>query len=127
MSHCPLSALLAPSVETDSTDCTKKLDIARDIMDVLNGKWKMEVILVLLQHEKRRFKELQKDISGISSKVLSDVLKDLEEHHILLRSTLDAASVTVDYQLTDYGKSLKQTLADFVKLGMEHRKKVMGK
>ena len=107
--------------------CISRVRPITDALYVLNGKWKMEVILVLLQHEKRRFKELQKDISGISAKVLSAVLKDLEEHHILLRTTLDSASLVVEYQLTDYGKSLKQTLADFVKLGMEHRKKVMGK
>lgn len=121
---CPLGILIAHSF--DNNDCNKKLDIARDIMDVLKGKWKMEVMLALLQFEKRRFKELQKDVTGISSKVLSAVLKDLEDNHIVMREVIDTASVTVEYSLTDYGKSLKQALIDFVKLGIEHRKEVMG-
>ena len=80
---CPLNIIITHQPDTSFDDCSKKLLIAHDIMDVLNGKWKMEVILALLQFEKRRFKELQKDVSGISSKVLSAVSKDLKDNHIL--------------------------------------------
>jgi DNA-binding HxlR family transcriptional regulator len=123
---CPLGIMIANKPDTSFNDCSKKLDIARDIMDVLNGKWKMEIILALLQFEKRRFKELQKDIPGISSKILSAVLKDLEANHIVKREVIDTFPIAVEYELTDYGKSLKQVLVDFVKLGINHRKEVMG-
>lgn len=123
---CPLGVLIAGKPDKTFDDCNKKLHVARDIMEVLNGKWKMEVILILLQVEKRRFKELKQDLSGVSAKVLSSVLKDLEANRIVQRESMDVDVIVVEYRLTDYGKSLKQALADFVTLGVEHRKKVMG-
>jgi len=127
MRRCPLNLVISGKPEETFDDCSKKLDIAHDIIDVLNGKWKMEVILALLQFDKRRFKELQKDLSGISSKVLSDVLKDLEINHMITRTVMDTVPVTVEYELTDYGKSMKQPIIELIKLGQEHRKEVMGR
>ncbi len=127
MPNCPFQTLLRPTPETVADDCSKKLLVAHDIVDVLGGKWKMEVILTLLQYEKRRFKELQKELPGISAKVLSTVLKDLEAHHILTRQTIDPASIQTEYALSDYGRSMKEALAEFIKLGMLHRKEVIGK
>lgn len=112
---------------TSFSECNKRLVVAHDIIDVLSGKWRMEVILSLLKHEKRRFKTLQKDISGISAKVLSSVLQDLELNHIVRRSVIDAAQLTVEYELTDYGKSMRDVIIGFVRLGMAHRKEVIGK
>lgn len=119
MKGCPLTAMLGAD-----KDCNKKLDIAHDILDVLNGKWKMEVILLLLQYDKRRFKDLQADIPGVSAKVLSAVLKDLEEHHMVNRGVDD---VTVEYELTAYGRSMREVISGFVELGLAHRKEVIGK
>lgn len=122
---CPLGIRLAGKPDNTVQDCTKKLLVAHDIMDVLNGKWKMEVMLILLQVEKRRFRELQLDLAGVSAKVLSAVLKDLEINQIVFHIA-DAGSDTAYYQLTEYGRSLKQALADFVKLGIAHRHRIMG-
>jgi DNA-binding HxlR family transcriptional regulator len=127
MKGCPLSIIINKNSGESVDDCNKKLLIAHDLMDVLSGKWKMGVILELLRHEKRRFKELQKDLSGISARILSNVLKDLEENHIVIRTAIDASTITVEYGLTDYGKSLKNVIIDFIKHGAEHRKEVMGK
>ncbi|WPV67944.1 winged helix-turn-helix transcriptional regulator [Chitinophaga sp. LS1] len=65
MKGCPIQTMLS-----SNKDCNQQLGVAHDILDVLNGKWKMEVILQLLQHEKRRFKDLQTAIpGGVSAKV----------------------------------------------------------
>lgn len=126
MASCPFNVLITSRSGKDFSDCTKKLDVAHDILDVLGGKWKMEVILCLLQHEKRRFKEIQKDIDGISSRLLSSVLKDLELNHIVTRNVFDTAPVTVEYGLTEYGRSMKQVIVEFIKLGANHRNQLMG-
>ncbi|WP_199415180.1 winged helix-turn-helix transcriptional regulator [Chitinophaga silvisoli] len=120
MKGCPLQAMLS-----SDKDCNQKLGVAKDILDVLNGKWKMEVILLLLQYDKRRFKDLQAEIpGGVSAKVLSSVLKDLEEHHIVKRGLDD---VTVEYELTEYGRSMREVISNLVELGLAHRKEVIGK
>lgn len=124
---CPLNLIVSSKPDKDFTDCTKKLTIAHDFVDVINGKWKMDVILCLLEYKKRRFKELQKDINGVSSRILSSVLKDLEINHIITRKVIDTAPITVEYELTEYGLSMKQVIIDFVRLGLNHRKELMGK
>lgn len=126
MAGCPLNVLITSRSGKEVNDCTKKLDIAHDILDVLGGKWKMDVILCLLQYKKRRFKEIQKDIEGISSRLLSSVLKDLEINRIVTRNAIDTAPITVEYELTEYGQSMKQVIIDFIKLGDNHRKEIMG-
>ncbi|MBC7487636.1 MAG: helix-turn-helix transcriptional regulator [Cytophagaceae bacterium] len=125
---CPIGVMLSDNPGATVDDCVKKLSVARDIVDVIGGKWKMEIILALLTVEKRRFKELQKDLPGISSRVLSAALKDLEDHHILTRALIDTtAPITVEYALTDYCKSLKQAMEALVQLGVEHRREVIGR
>ncbi|WPQ63508.1 helix-turn-helix domain-containing protein [Chitinophaga sancti] len=120
MKGCPIQAMFS-----SNKDCNQQLGVAHDILDVLNGKWRMEVILQLLQHEKRRFKDLQTAIpGGVSAKVLSTVLKDLEEHQIVKRGLDD---VTVEYELTEYGRSMRGVITNLVELGLAHRKEVIGK
>lgn len=125
---CPLGVMLSENPGASVEDCVKKLNVARDIVDVLGGKWKMEIILALLSFDKRRFKELRKDLPGVSSRILSAALKDLEDNHIVSRQVIDTtAPIAVEYQLTDYGISLKPALEALVQLGLEHRKEVIGK
>jgi len=125
---CPLGVMLSNNPGATVDDCVKKLSVARDIVDVLGGKWKMEIILALLTVDKRRFRELQKDLPGVSSRVLSAALKDLEDNHIVAREAIDTtAPITVEYALTDYGKSLKTAMEALVQLGVEHRREVIGR
>ena len=112
---CPLGIMLSNNSGVSVADCVKKIGVALDIVDILGGKWKMEIILVLLSFEKRRFKELQKDLPRISSRILSAALKDLEDHYIILREVIDTTSpITVENALTDYGKSLKEAMEALV-------------
>ncbi len=122
---CPIDVTLSSMAGNGGKECHKKILVARDLLDLLSGKWKMEVILVLLEFGKRRFNELQEDVPGISAKVLSSVLKDLEEHQILTRVLVFSAPTSVEYTLTEYGKTMKQTIEGFVRLGVEHRKIIM--
>ena len=125
---CPLGVMLSNNPGDTVEDCVKKLHVAHDILDVLGGKWKMEIILSLLKVQKLRFKELQKEIPGVSSKVLSSGLKDLEDNRIITRTVIDdTAPITVEYSLTEYGKSMKQAMEELIKLGVEHRKEIFGK
>ncbi len=108
-------------------ECAQHLLPIKDTLEVLSGKWKIIIIMALLHGNKRRFKELQRELPGITGKVLSKELKDLEQNNILTRSVYDTAPITVEYQLTAYGYTLRDALFALHKWGSEHRRVIMGK
>ncbi|MFC4870670.1 winged helix-turn-helix transcriptional regulator [Negadavirga shengliensis] len=108
-------------------DCKKKLMAIHDAMYVLSGKWKISIIASLCYHDKRRFSEILNDVSGISNKMLSKELKELEMNKLVKRTVLDTQPVTVEYQLTPYGKSLQTIIDSLTDWGTEHRKVIIGK
>ncbi len=97
-----------------------------DALDILNGKWKI-AIMCSLNEKKKRFKELQRDIGRITGKMLSKELKELEMNELVTRKVLNTKPVTVEYQLTLYGKTLETVLAELVSWGLTHRKRILRK
>ncbi|MBL7843858.1 MAG: helix-turn-helix transcriptional regulator [Cyclobacteriaceae bacterium] len=95
-------------------------------MNVLNGKWKLPIIGSLL-YGKKRFKELEREIPKITPRMLSKELKDLEVNGIVTRTVYDSIPVTVEYELTKSGNSLKTVLEVMVEWGLQHRKRFIGK
>src|ERR1700709_1283205 len=89
----------------------KEIMAVHDAMDVLSGKWKISIISSICYYNKRRFSDILNDVKGISNKMLSKELKDLEMNKLLTRTVLDTQPITVHYQLTEYGKTL-QTIID---------------
>ncbi|WKN45659.1 winged helix-turn-helix transcriptional regulator [Tunicatimonas pelagia] len=79
-------------------------------MDQIGGKWKPVIIWLLLLNEVMRFNELDKAIAGISQKMLSQQLKDLESIKIIKRKSYPVIPPKVEYRLTEKGKSLKENL-----------------
>ncbi|MEM6866054.1 MAG: helix-turn-helix domain-containing protein, partial [Bacteroidota bacterium] len=79
-------------------------------MEQIGGKWKPVIIWLLLLNEVMRFSQLDKAIDGISQKMLSQQLKDLERLKIVKRKSYPVIPPKVEYRLTDKGKSLKENL-----------------
>ncbi len=96
-----------------------------DTLNVISGKWKLPIIGSLL-YGKKRFRELERDIPKITPRMLSKELKDLESSGILKRTVFDTIPVTVEYELTQSGRSLNQVLDPMIKWGMQLRKNVLG-
>ena len=111
--------------ELSKEQCTKSLLPIRDALDVINGKWKLHIIGALLQGDKR-FKDFQKDIEGITPKMLSQELKSLEMNDLVSRTVYDSSPVVVEYSLTEYGKTLKKLMDELKLWGTEHRNRIMG-
>jgi DNA-binding HxlR family transcriptional regulator len=97
-----------------------------DALDILNGKWKIAIMCSLNEKEKR-FKELQRDVGRITGKMLSKELKDLEINELVRRTVLDTKPVTVRYELTAYGETLEKVLAELIRWGSKHRKRILRK
>ncbi len=105
-------------------ECTRMLLPVQDALDLLSGKWKLQIILSLT-FGKKRFKQMQREIPGLSPKMLSKELKELEVNQLLERRVYDSLPVTVEYELTAYGKTLKPLIGELHKWGAKHRKRII--
>jgi len=106
--------------------CPKNMLSIRDALEALEGKWKL-LILFSLSSSPKRFKQISKDINGISDKTLSKELKSLEMNKLLKREVYDTFPPTVEYSITAHGKSLEKVLEELHYWGLAHRKKIIGK
>ena len=79
--------------------CQDIIRPVRDALEVLNGKWKLAIIGSLSLGTKR-FKQIAKDVNGITDKVLSKELKDLEANQLIKRDVYDTFPPTVEYSIT---------------------------
>ncbi|KQX13546.1 HxlR family transcriptional regulator [Flavobacterium sp. Root420] len=107
-------------------ECTGSLKNVIDAMYVLNGKWKLALILCLVQSSKR-FNEIQKEITGISPKVLANELKDLELNYLIKRNVHPTTPVSIIYEATEYSRTLKNVLSELGAWGEQHRMKIKEK
>lgn len=105
--------------------CQHRLMAGKDAMEVLQGKWRIPIIISLTDGDKR-FGEIQREI-GISPKMLSQELKALEENKIISRTLYDSMPVTVEYSLTPLGRSTDKLLDEFLKWGIHFRNEIVGK
>lgn len=98
----------------------------QDAMDALNGKWKIAIISSICYYNRRRFSDILNDVTGISNKVLSKELKELEINKLIIRTVLNTHPITVQYELTQHGKTLKTIINNLTEWGVEHRKAIIG-
>jgi DNA-binding HxlR family transcriptional regulator len=88
---------------------------------VIAGKWK-PTILCEIREGARRFSDLRRDIPGISEKVLSQHLRDLEADGIVARREFyEGAVLATDYGFTDYGRTLIPALNALAAWGVKHQ------
>ncbi|MFT4204821.1 MAG: helix-turn-helix domain-containing protein [Chitinophagaceae bacterium] len=104
--------------------CTKRLSAMEDALFVLGGKWTIRVMIALLSGH-TRFNDLQRTLKGISARVLSSELKDLEQNGLVQRTVLsEQTPVLVEYRPTEYSSSLKNIIFELSEWGAKHKKKI---
>ena len=69
--------------------------------------------------------QLQREVEGIGAKMLSKELRDLEINELVKRTVYDTKPVTVEYELTEYGKTLQYIIKEMSKWGARHRERIM--
>lgn len=94
----------------------------REALEVLGGKWKIP-IMVSLAARGKRFKEIQSDVEGITSKVLSHALKELESNNLVIR-TIDKDTEIIQYTITNKCKSLEKVIEGLKEWGDYHRSNI---
>lgn len=91
-------------------------------MGLIDNKWKVIIVRDLLTGTKR-FGELKKSVTGITQKVLTNNLRQMEQDGLLKRKVYPEVPPKVEYTLTETGLSLKPILDSMVEWGNQYRKK----
>jgi DNA-binding HxlR family transcriptional regulator len=82
----------------------------KDVLDIIGGKWAMPIIYHLSKG-KMRFKELERSIEGINTRMLVKELKNMELNGIITREVFATVPPTVEYSLTYKGEKLLPSIA----------------
>jgi DNA-binding HxlR family transcriptional regulator len=104
-------------------ECTKVLRAVSDALYVIGGKWKLMIIIAMARGNSR-FTELQRQVTGISARVLSSELKDLEANGFIVKKVTAAYPVTIEYELLPYSQTLEELVEAMTKWGLQHREKL---
>jgi len=106
--------------------CEQELAAIRDSLEILGGKWKLRIMRYLNNHidEKNTFKKIQREVEGITAKMLSKELRELEINLLVTRTVMETRPVTVNYAMTEYGLSVFPVTETLVDWGLNHREKI---
>jgi DNA-binding HxlR family transcriptional regulator len=88
-------------------------------MDVVSGKWKALILWELNEYGVRRFAELRRGLPGVSEKMLTQHLREMEEDGLVHREVYREVPPKVEYSLTEHGLSLNTALAPLGAWGQE--------
>ena len=106
------------------SNCTRNLRAVQDALYALGGKWKLPIIVVLAERGAVRFSDLQREVVGITPKLLSKELKELELNGFVSRRVTPTTPVLIQYALTDYSSSLQSIITALRDWGLQHRQHV---
>lgn len=111
------------TIKYNKTDCRQARLALQDTLFVLGGKWKLVLISILL-NGKMKFNELSRE-AGISPRILSKELQELQSNGLITRKVCNTKPVTVEYQLTPYSKTLWDVITAMHKWGVSHRNRII--
>ncbi|WP_298734194.1 helix-turn-helix domain-containing protein [uncultured Chitinophaga sp.] len=102
----------------------EELRALQDTLYFIGGKWRIPVINSLCNGN-RRFREIERSIPGITTRMLSRELKDMEMNKLVKRTVYDESPVLVEYEPTAYCKSFGKIIQEMINWGRKHRAKVV--
>jgi DNA-binding HxlR family transcriptional regulator len=103
----------------NKTIISQKTCSLKDVLDIIGGKWAMPIIYNLSKG-KLRFKEIERTIEGINTRMLVKELKNLEANGIITRTVFATVPPTVEYALTKKGEKLLPSIQSLHKWGQEY-------
>jgi DNA-binding HxlR family transcriptional regulator len=114
------------AIKKPCLSCLDTVKPVRDALDVINGKWKLPII-ISVGVGNQRFSDIQESIPGITPKALAKELKDLEQNQLIKRIITEGYPVKVTYEPTSYADTLTPIIGGLKEWGLNHRKKVFSK
>jgi DNA-binding HxlR family transcriptional regulator len=96
--------------ESDVRDVYLRNCPCREVLDLLANKW-TALAIGALEDGPRRFGELRRRLEGVSQKMLTQTLRELERDGLVTRTVYPVVPLRVDYELTDLGRSVSEPLS----------------
>lgn len=93
-------------------------------LSVIGGKWKAVILFRLMSGSPCRFAELRRQIPGISERMLTQQLRELEQDEIVHRKVFPEVPPKVEYSITNYGKTLNPIIEVMCNWGMKYSKRI---
>ena len=109
------------ALSSSSSGCKTRILAIKDTMEILAGKWKFHIIGSLMLFEKLRFMEFLREVERICAKMLYKELQDLEMNHLIRRTVLNTKPLTVEYELTECGRTIGPIIDEIAKWGITYR------
>lgn len=99
---------------------TKEMAPFNQALDLISGKWKMNILYALSTLGTMRYGEIQRILGNVTHRVLANKLKELEENGLISRTVYPEIPPKVEYSITERGKSLLPILKQICDWGREH-------
>ncbi|MDP9076932.1 MAG: helix-turn-helix transcriptional regulator [Bacteroidota bacterium] len=90
-------------------------------VSLLSGKYKLRILHALIKESPKRFKVLEREITGISPTMLTSQLRELEADGLVGREIFATVPPTVEYSLTEFGKTTLPMMDAIKEWGLIHR------
>ncbi|PSL28948.1 winged helix-turn-helix transcriptional regulator [Chitinophaga ginsengisoli] len=104
-------------------ECEVLIGAVGDALYAIGGKWKLMIIIAIARGN-NRFTELQRRVKGISARVLSSELKEMELNGFIVKKVSVGYPVLIEYELTPYSHTLEKVVAALTEWGLQHRQKI---
>ena len=104
----------------------EELKALQDTLYFIGGKWRIPVINSICNGN-RRFREIERSIPGITTRMLSKELKEMELNKLVKRTVYDESPVLVIYEPTPYCRTFGKIIMEMINWGREHRKVIIKK
>jgi DNA-binding HxlR family transcriptional regulator len=91
------------------------------VIDIISKKWALLIINEIGNHGRIRYKDLMKEIQGISPKTLADTLKELVRHGLVKREAFNEIPPRVDYILTREGEKLRKAIVPLLRWALSKK------
>jgi DNA-binding HxlR family transcriptional regulator len=118
-----MESTVTPAKPRDAVECAKAMIPVSDVLAQIGGKWTIYVITALGKGP-MRFSELLRYIDGVSQKMLTATLRDLEKDGFVSRKVTPSIPPRVDYELTSMGRELREPLKMLSQWAYTNRERV---
>ncbi|WP_418958510.1 winged helix-turn-helix transcriptional regulator [Streptomyces tritici] len=123
-SHCEVTGTGADGADADPFQWDTREDCeVRQILDRIADKWSL-LVIALLDRRKLRFTELRREIDGVSQRMLTVTLRQLERDGLVKRTVHPVVPPRVDYELTPLGATLHTTIRSLVTWTERHQNEI---
>ena len=120
-----IEKIISEVTAKDSHELCREVMSITDTMDVLRSKWTVEILTAIICGN-TRFKDIQEAVHGVSEKVLTERLRQMQEDKLIERHECYGYPPRVEYQVTEHGKRLFVIAYQMTEWGLEHRKLMLG-